>query len=135
MVALRCLYRHAEDDGLITEAGNPACKVAKPRRLPCSPTFFRHAIRGTPVCGCLECTEFLSIRTALQDASLTSSEAIRLPALTERSVRPALIPGVGASVSAPGSVSNNRPDPECDWERPDRAEHLDLCRTLTQVRR
>ena len=32
--ALRCLYRHAEDDGLITEAGNPARKVAKPRRLP-----------------------------------------------------------------------------------------------------
>ena len=34
VAALRCLYRHAEDDGLITEAGNPARKVAKPRRLP-----------------------------------------------------------------------------------------------------
>jgi len=32
--ALRCLYRHAEDDGLITAADNPARKVAKPRRLP-----------------------------------------------------------------------------------------------------
>ena len=34
MAALRCLYRHAEDDGLIAEADNPARKVAKPRRLP-----------------------------------------------------------------------------------------------------
>jgi site-specific recombinase XerD len=34
IAALRCLYRHAEDDGLITEAANPARKVAKPRRLP-----------------------------------------------------------------------------------------------------
>ena len=34
VAALRCLYRHAEDDGLITEADNPARKVAKPRRLP-----------------------------------------------------------------------------------------------------
>jgi integrase len=34
IAALRCLYRHAQDDGLITEAGNPARKVAKPRRLP-----------------------------------------------------------------------------------------------------
>ena len=34
IAALRCLYRHAEDDGLITPARNPARKVAKPRRLP-----------------------------------------------------------------------------------------------------
>ncbi len=34
VAALRCLYRHAEDDGLITPAGNPARKVDKPRRLP-----------------------------------------------------------------------------------------------------
>jgi integrase/recombinase XerC len=34
VAALRFLYRHAQDDGLITEAGNPARKVAKPRRLP-----------------------------------------------------------------------------------------------------
>lgn len=34
VAALRCLYRHAEDDGLIPEAANPARKVAKPRRLP-----------------------------------------------------------------------------------------------------
>jgi len=34
VAALRCLYRHAEDDGLITEADNPTRKVAKPRRLP-----------------------------------------------------------------------------------------------------
>jgi integrase len=32
--ALRCLYRHAEDDGLINRADNPALKVPKPRRLP-----------------------------------------------------------------------------------------------------
>jgi integrase/recombinase XerC len=34
VAALRCLHRHAEDDGLITQADNPARKVAKPRRLP-----------------------------------------------------------------------------------------------------
>ena len=34
IAALRCLYRHAEDDGLITSQTNPARKVAKPRRLP-----------------------------------------------------------------------------------------------------
>jgi integrase len=34
VAALRCLYRHAEDDGLIEPANNPASKVAKPRRLP-----------------------------------------------------------------------------------------------------
>lgn len=33
IAALRCLYRHAERDGLITESDNPALKVAKPRRL------------------------------------------------------------------------------------------------------
>jgi integrase len=32
--ALRCLYNHAVDDGLIDEKDNPARKVAKPRRLP-----------------------------------------------------------------------------------------------------
>ena len=34
MAALRCLYRRAVDDGLISEADNPGRKVAKPRRLP-----------------------------------------------------------------------------------------------------
>ena len=34
VAALRCLYRHAEDDGLITPDENPARKVDKPRRLP-----------------------------------------------------------------------------------------------------
>ena len=34
IAALRCLYRHAENDGLIEPAENPASKVAKPRRLP-----------------------------------------------------------------------------------------------------
>jgi integrase/recombinase XerC len=34
VAALRCIYQHAQDDGIITEAGNPARKVAKPRRLP-----------------------------------------------------------------------------------------------------
>jgi hypothetical protein len=34
IAALRCLYNHAVADGYITEAGNPARKVAKPRRLP-----------------------------------------------------------------------------------------------------
>jgi integrase/recombinase XerC len=34
IAALRCLYRHAVADGLISEGDNPARKVAKPRRLP-----------------------------------------------------------------------------------------------------
>jgi integrase len=34
IAALRCLYQHAVSDGLISEADNPARKVAKPRRLP-----------------------------------------------------------------------------------------------------
>ena len=34
IAALRCVYRHAVADGLITEAHNPAIRVAKPRRLP-----------------------------------------------------------------------------------------------------
>jgi integrase len=34
IAALRCLYRHAEADGLVHPADNPASKVAKPRRLP-----------------------------------------------------------------------------------------------------
>ena len=34
VAALRCVYRHAENDRLISEADNPARKVAKPRRLP-----------------------------------------------------------------------------------------------------
>ncbi|WP_067854076.1 tyrosine-type recombinase/integrase [Nocardia shimofusensis] len=38
--ALRCVYRHAELDGLLTEKENPARRVARPRRL-ASP---RHAL-------------------------------------------------------------------------------------------
>ena len=34
IAALRCLYKHAEEDGFINERDNPARKVAKPRRLP-----------------------------------------------------------------------------------------------------
>jgi integrase/recombinase XerC len=34
ITALRCLYRHANADGLITDADNPAIRVPKPRRLP-----------------------------------------------------------------------------------------------------
>ena len=34
IAALRCLYRHAEDDNLIRRTDNPALKVPKPRRLP-----------------------------------------------------------------------------------------------------
>ena len=34
ITALRCMYKHAEEDGLIDPAGNPARKVDKPRRLP-----------------------------------------------------------------------------------------------------
>ena len=43
IAALRCLYRHAEDDQLITRADNPAQRVDKPRRLPST----RHAIPDT----------------------------------------------------------------------------------------
>ncbi|WP_342750240.1 hypothetical protein [Amycolatopsis australiensis] len=34
IAAIRCLYRHAVNDRLLTEGQNPALKVAKPRRLP-----------------------------------------------------------------------------------------------------
>ncbi|MGO1053268.1 tyrosine-type recombinase/integrase [Crossiella sp. CA198] len=34
IAAMRCLYRHAEKDKLISAADNPALKVDKPRRLP-----------------------------------------------------------------------------------------------------
>jgi integrase/recombinase XerC len=34
IAALRCLYKYAEEDGLIDPADNPARKVDKPRRLP-----------------------------------------------------------------------------------------------------
>jgi hypothetical protein len=34
IAALRCLYTHAVADGLLSEADNPARRVAKPRRLP-----------------------------------------------------------------------------------------------------
>ena len=43
IAALRCLYRQAEDDGLIDEKNNPASKVDKPRRLPST----RRAIADT----------------------------------------------------------------------------------------
>jgi integrase len=43
IAALRCLYRHAEDDGLISPADNPASKVTKPRRLPST----RRAVAAT----------------------------------------------------------------------------------------
>jgi integrase len=33
IAALRCMYRHAVADGLLTETDNPATRVAKPRRL------------------------------------------------------------------------------------------------------
>ena len=45
VAALRCLYKRAEDDGLIAEADNPARKVAKPRRLPST----RRAVPDTPI--------------------------------------------------------------------------------------
>lgn len=51
IAALRCVYRHAEDDGLITEAGNPALKVAKPRRLPSA----RRAIADTRLAEINDC--------------------------------------------------------------------------------
>ena len=34
IAALRCIYRHAENDGHIKTGDNPARKVTKPRRLP-----------------------------------------------------------------------------------------------------
>src|SRR5438132_8002706 len=42
IAALRCLYKHAEEDALIDPAGNPARKVDKPRRLPST----RRAVAG-----------------------------------------------------------------------------------------
>jgi hypothetical protein len=56
VAALRCLYRHAVDDGLITEAGNPAQKVAKPRRLPSTRRALPDArlARSSPCATCPE---------------------------------------------------------------------------------
>ena len=42
IAALRCLYKHAEEDALINPAGNPARKAEKPRRLPST----RRAVAG-----------------------------------------------------------------------------------------
>src|SRR3954471_6387270 len=33
ITALRCVYKHAVADGLLSESANPAARVAKPRRL------------------------------------------------------------------------------------------------------
>jgi integrase len=43
IAAMRCLYRHAENDGHVPAGDNPARKVAKPRRLPST----RHAVPDT----------------------------------------------------------------------------------------
>jgi integrase len=43
ITALRCIYNHAVDDGLISETDNPARKVDKPRRL----TSTRRAVPDT----------------------------------------------------------------------------------------
>src|SRR6476469_9275493 len=43
IAALRCLYKHAEEDGLINPADKPARKVEKPRRLPST----RRTVAGT----------------------------------------------------------------------------------------
>ena len=45
IAALRCIYRHAVADGILTAADNPALKVSKPRRLP-SP---RHALTAAHI--------------------------------------------------------------------------------------
>jgi hypothetical protein len=45
IAALRCLYRYAEDDGLIDKADNPARKVDKPRHLPST----RRAVADSPL--------------------------------------------------------------------------------------
>ena len=42
IAALRCMYKHAEEDSLINPADNPARKVEKPRRLPST----RRAVAG-----------------------------------------------------------------------------------------
>ncbi|NNH76079.1 tyrosine-type recombinase/integrase [Nocardia uniformis] len=34
IAAIRCIYKHAQDDGFIKPADNPAARVPKPRRLP-----------------------------------------------------------------------------------------------------
>ena len=62
IATLRCIYRHAENDGHIKTADNPALKVAKPRRLPST----RRAVPDTQLaeinlwgsetrCGALTC--------------------------------------------------------------------------------
>src|SRR6266536_2150462 len=54
IAALRCLYNHAIADGHLTEADNPARKVAKPRRLrstakPCPVPDWQRSTRSRPL--------------------------------------------------------------------------------------
>jgi integrase/recombinase XerC len=65
--ALRCLYRHAEADGLIAERDNPAKRVAKPRRLAST----RRAITHTQL-------------TAINDVAATTGNDPKLDTLLLR---------------------------------------------------
>jgi hypothetical protein len=69
VAALRCLYRHAQDDGLITEADNPARKGLQHQRItpgtPGTSTRRRRAGTCSSAAGCRR----LSIRAARVRAS------------------------------------------------------------------
>jgi len=55
IAALRCMYKHAEEDSLINPADNPARKVEKPRRLPSTRRRPRAMTRSWTRC-CCACT-------------------------------------------------------------------------------
>jgi integrase/recombinase XerC len=68
VAALRCLYKRAVDNGLITEAENVAMKVAKPRRLPSN----RRALQDSRL------TEITSIAATTGDDPVLDMLILRL---------------------------------------------------------
>jgi hypothetical protein len=93
--ALRCLYKHAEDDGLINPVDNPARKVDKPRRLPST----RHAVAGKRL------AEINQAAAATGDDPDLDTLLLRLH--TETACRRGRCPGPAPAGPRPGTV----PDP------------------------
>ena len=96
IAALRCLYKHAEEDALINPADNPARKVDKPRRLPST----RRAVAGTRL-------------AEINHAAATTGDDPELDTLllrlhTETACRP---PGRRAGAAPAGPRSRAVPDP------------------------
>jgi integrase/recombinase XerC len=94
IAALRCLYRHAQDDGLIAERDNPARKVDKPRRLPST----RRAVNDARL------AEINQVAAATGDDPELDAQILRLH--TETACRRG-----GARAAPPGSGPRAVPGP------------------------